>query len=117
VTLVGSVRGATQIALAGRSMPMPLARIRTQGRARELGVDGLAFTEDGARSLLRAAGAHLPEAGAEELARRTEGWAAGLYLAALARTQDGPSSATALAGGEPRSDLVVRARREGLIEV
>ena len=52
VTLVGHVRGTTQIALAGRGMPIPLGRQRAQGRAVEIGIDGLAFTEDGARSLL-----------------------------------------------------------------
>jgi LuxR family maltose regulon positive regulatory protein len=87
VTLVGHVRGATQIALTGRGMPVPLARQRAQGRAVEIGTDDLAFTEDGARSLLYAAGADLADDEIARLARRTEGWAAGLYLAALARTR------------------------------
>src|SRR5215218_3090111 len=86
VTLAGHVRGPTQIALAGRGLPVPLARQRAQGRALEIGVDDLAFTETGARSLLRAAGAELPEGEVAQLTRRTEGWAAGLYLAALSRT-------------------------------
>jgi LuxR family maltose regulon positive regulatory protein len=86
VTLVGHVRGSTQIALAGRAMPMPLARPRAQGQVVEIGVEDLAFTEGGARSLLRAAGADLPNEEVVALTRRTEGWAAGLYLAALSRT-------------------------------
>jgi LuxR family transcriptional regulator, maltose regulon positive regulatory protein len=86
VTLVGHIRGTTQIALAGRTMPVSLARQRAQGRAVEIGVRSLAFTEEGARSLLQAAGADLPDAEVAQLARRTEGWAAGLYLAALSRT-------------------------------
>jgi LuxR family maltose regulon positive regulatory protein len=86
VTLVGHIRGTTQIALAGRTMPVSLARQRAQGRALEIGVQSLAFTEEGARSLLRAAGADLSDAEVAQLARRTEGWAAGLYLAALSRT-------------------------------
>src|SRR3954447_17645995 len=86
VTLVGHVHGATQIALAGRRMPLPLARRRAQGRAVEIGTDDLAFTEEGARSLLRAAGADLADEEVVALAHRTEGWAAGLYLAALSRT-------------------------------
>ena len=102
VTLVGHVRGTTQIALAGRSMPMPLARIRSRARALEIGVDGLALTHEDARSLLRAAGANLPDEDADELARRTEGWAAGLYLAALCRTRDSPSPTDALSGGKDR---------------
>jgi LuxR family maltose regulon positive regulatory protein len=100
VTLVGHVRGTTQIALAGRRMPVPLARQRAQCRALEIGVDGLAFNQDGARSLLRAAGADLPDGEVAQLARRTEGWAAGLYLAALSRT--GLRLATGADGGDDR---------------
>ena len=84
VTLVGHVRGTTQIALAGRGMPVPLARPRAQGRVVDITTDDLAFTADGARTLLAAAGARLPEDEVVALTRRTEGWAAGLYLAALA---------------------------------
>jgi LuxR family maltose regulon positive regulatory protein len=102
VTLVGHVRGTTQIALAGRGMPLPLARQRAQGRALEIGVEGLAFTEDGARSLLRAAGADLPDGEVAQLARRTEGWAAGLYLAALARTGPRLGTGTAAPGRDDR---------------
>jgi LuxR family maltose regulon positive regulatory protein len=98
-SLVGNVRGTSQFALAGRSRPMALARARGQGRLLEIGVDGLAFSEDGARSLLRAAGADLPEEEAARLFRRTEGWAAGLYLAALART-----GGDAAARSEPRDN-------------
>jgi LuxR family maltose regulon positive regulatory protein len=86
VALVGHVRGPAQIALAGRAMPVPLARHRGQGRVVEIGAADLAFDPDAARSLLRAAGADLPEQEAGLLVARTEGWPAGLYLAALART-------------------------------
>jgi LuxR family transcriptional regulator, maltose regulon positive regulatory protein len=98
VTLVGHVRGTTQMALAGREMPLSLARQRAQGRTLEIGVPDLAFTADGARSLLHAAGADLPMAEAGRLARRTEGWAAGLYLAALASTASGTTAAAAVDG-------------------
>jgi LuxR family transcriptional regulator, maltose regulon positive regulatory protein len=98
ITLVGHVGGTTQIALAGRAMPVPLARQRAQGRVVEIGVSGLAFTEDGARSLLRAAGADLLDEEVGLLARRTEGWAAGLYLAALSRTAAGHPAGTPGAG-------------------
>jgi LuxR family maltose regulon positive regulatory protein len=102
VTLVGHVRGTTQVALAGRSMPVPLARQRAQGRVVEIGVDGLAFTAEGARSLLGAAGADLPEEEVARLARRTEGWAAGLYLAALSRTRPTPAVGNRLPDNEER---------------
>ncbi|MCW2532321.1 MAG: ATP-dependent transcriptional regulator, MalT-like, LuxR family [Blastococcus sp.] len=102
VTLVGHGGGPTQIALAGRSMPVPLARQRAQGRAVEIGTDDLAFTEQGARSLLRAAGAELSDEETAQLARRTEGWAAGLYLAALSRTRPEAASGRVLLGTEER---------------
>ena len=102
VALVGHVRGTTQIALAGRGMPVPLARQRAQGRAIEIGVESLTFTEDGARSLLRAAGIDLADEEIGRLARRTEGWAAGLYLAALSRPGTRPSHGMAEPGGDDR---------------
>ena len=102
VTLVGHVRGPAQIALVGRRVPLPLARQRAQGGVVEIGVEDLAFTEDGARSLLRAAGAELPDEEVVRLARRTEGWAAGLYLAALARTTTRLVPATAVPGRDDR---------------
>jgi LuxR family transcriptional regulator, maltose regulon positive regulatory protein len=100
VTLVGHVRGTTQVALAGRGMPAPLVRPRTQGRVMEIGVADLAFTEAGARSLLRAAGAELPDDEVLALARRTEGWAAGLYLAALTRTGTGRGARVTESGND-----------------
>ena len=100
VALVGHVRGTAQIALAGRGMSVPLARYRAQGRAVEIGVEALAFTEDGARSMLRAAGTDLADEDVVLLARRTEGWAAGLYLAALSRTSIGHAPRIAVAGDD-----------------
>jgi LuxR family maltose regulon positive regulatory protein len=102
VTLVGHLRGTTQMALVGREMPVPLVRQLAQGRVVEIGVEGLAFTEDGARSLLRAAGADLPDAEVAQLARRTEGWAAGLYLAALSRASTRPPSGVAVTDGNEK---------------
>src|SRR4051794_10168614 len=45
-TLVGHAHGTTQIALAGRGMPVPLARQHAQGCALQIGADELAFSED-----------------------------------------------------------------------
>jgi LuxR family transcriptional regulator, maltose regulon positive regulatory protein len=84
IALVGHPRATAQIALAGRGVPVPLARQRAQGRALEISADGLAFPADGARALLRAAGADPTDEEVVALVGRTEGWAAGLYLAALA---------------------------------
>jgi LuxR family maltose regulon positive regulatory protein len=92
VALVGQVRGPAQVALAGRSMPVPLGRLRAEGRTIEIGMEQLAFHPEEAGSLLRAVGVDLPDEDVAALAERTEGWPAGLYLAALARTRPATSA-------------------------
>src|SRR5262249_56680451 len=69
----------------GRGAPeLPLAGRRAGGRVTELGAGDLRFTREGAAALLGAAvGPGLPATAVEALAERTEGWAAGLQLAAL----------------------------------
>ena len=73
------------LVLASRSdPPLPLARLRASGQLSELRTSDLRFTAEEASSLLRqAAGPVLPDAAVAALAARTEGWAAGLQLAAL----------------------------------
>ncbi len=73
------------LVLASRSdPPLPLARLRASRRLAELRAGELRFTTEEAASLLReAAGADLPAAAVAALAARTEGWVAGLQLAAL----------------------------------
>ena len=64
--------------------PLPLARLRAGGQLTELREADLRFTAAEAAELLgTAAGPDLPEAAVAALAARTEGWAAGLQLAAL----------------------------------
>jgi LuxR family maltose regulon positive regulatory protein len=54
-----------------------------QGRVHEVGVADLRLDEQEADLLLRAAGVELEAGELSELTERTEGWPAGLYLAAL----------------------------------
>ena len=64
--------------------PLALARLRARGQLAELRAAELRFTASEAAAMLReAAGADLPGAAVAALADRTEGWAAGLQLAAL----------------------------------
>ena len=64
--------------------PLALARLRARGQLAELRAAELRFTASEAAAMLReAAGADLPDAVVAALADRTEGWAAGLQLAAL----------------------------------
>ena len=73
------------LVLASRAdPPLPLARLRAGGQLAELRAADLRFTADEAAALLReSAGADLPAAAVAALAARTEGWVAGLQLAAL----------------------------------
>jgi LuxR family maltose regulon positive regulatory protein len=74
-----------QLALGSRTgTPLPLARLRTEGRLVEIGADELRLGERDAAQLLQAAGVQLSADDVADLTQRTEGWPAGLYLAALA---------------------------------
>ena len=66
-----------------RPVHLPLGRLRAQGRIVEIAAPDLAMGPAEAASLLEVAGLSLPEAGARELLKRTEGWPTGLYLAAV----------------------------------
>jgi LuxR family maltose regulon positive regulatory protein len=76
--------GGSQLVLSGHADPgVPLARIRADRRLVEIGLADLALSDTEARKLLSAVGLTVTEDEALELNRRTEGWAAGLHLAAL----------------------------------
>ena len=71
--------------LASRSdPPLPLARLRGRGQLTEVRAADLRFTPEEAAELLETAvGSALPDNAVAALGTRTEGWAAGLQLAAL----------------------------------
>jgi LuxR family maltose regulon positive regulatory protein len=74
-----------RFALASRAgVPLPAARLRAQGGIVEIGAEDLAMGPLEAAHLLKGAGTDLDEAGIHDLLQRTEGWPAGLYIAALA---------------------------------
>ena len=73
-----------RVALASREDPgLGLHRLRLAGGLTELRAPDLRFSRDEARQLLEAAGITLPDAAVALLHERTEGWAAGLRLAAI----------------------------------
>jgi LuxR family maltose regulon positive regulatory protein len=76
---------ALKLVLASRAdPPLSLARLRARGRLAELRAADLRFTAGEAAALLHeSAGTGLPGEAVAALAARTEGWAAGLQLAAL----------------------------------
>jgi LuxR family transcriptional regulator, maltose regulon positive regulatory protein len=64
--------------------PIPLARLRARGQMLELRVTDLRFTTDEAASFINEVmGLDLPVQAVSILEQRTEGWAAGLQMAAL----------------------------------
>ena len=81
----------SQLAIGSRrEPPVPLARLRAQGRVAEIGTHDLALDVGEARALLLGAGAELSDADLRALVELTEGWPAGLYLAALAISAGSP---------------------------
>jgi LuxR family maltose regulon positive regulatory protein len=63
--------------------PLGLHRLRVAGELTEVRGPDLRFSREETRELLRASGVALSEAGAASLHERTEGWPAGLRLAAI----------------------------------
>lgn len=73
-----------QLAIGSRHvLPLPVGRLRARNEIVEVGPDDLAM--DGAEASRLISEAHVPLGAAQvgELVHRTEGWPAGLYLAAL----------------------------------
>ena len=102
--LADHVPGGSRLALAGRAEPpVRVARLRAEGKILEIGPRDLSLTCEEASALLRAAEVALGAAEVAELHRRTEGWAAGLYLAALSLREGGsPGGAAISIGGDHR---------------
>ena len=102
--LADHVPGGSRLAFAGRAPPpLRIPRLRAEGKIMEIGLNDLSLTCDEASSLLRGAGVALGQDEVAVLHKRTEGWPAGLYLAALCLRDGGsPSSATFAFGGDDR---------------
>jgi LuxR family maltose regulon positive regulatory protein len=75
--------GAHAVLTTRRDLRLGLHQLRLAGELGEIRAADLRFTERETRELLAASGIALSEAGAALLHQRTEGWAAGLRLAAL----------------------------------
>jgi LuxR family transcriptional regulator, maltose regulon positive regulatory protein len=83
---VESLPSTTQLVISTRSDPQPpsLQRTRSRGEMLEIRVRDLRFTIEEAKSLFKqTARIELALRDVERIVDRTEGWAAGLYLAAL----------------------------------
>jgi LuxR family transcriptional regulator, maltose regulon positive regulatory protein len=101
IVLLRHVPRGSQLVLSGRTeVRLGLPKLRAAGELLELGPAALALNDAEAHALLGAVGVELTEAEAENLNEHVEGWAAGLYLAALS-LGDGTSS-LATFGGDDR---------------
>jgi LuxR family transcriptional regulator, maltose regulon positive regulatory protein len=104
-----------RLAMASRDpIPIPTAQLRMQGRIVEIGTTELAMARNEASELVRAAGVELADSRMDELLQRTEGWPAGLYLAALAMRDSSPAEGFTFTGDDRlmgdylRSELLTR---------
>ena len=99
--LADHVVAGSQLAFAGRDEPpVRVARLRAEGKIVEIGAADLSLTREEASGLLRAAEVALGEEDVAKLHERTEGWAAGLYLAALYLREGDTSEDAAASFGE-----------------
>jgi LuxR family transcriptional regulator, maltose regulon positive regulatory protein len=88
--------------LTRRDLRLGLHRLRLDGELTEVRAAELQFTPVDSRRLLEASGVQLSDGALEALVERTEGWAAGLRLAALslARHPDPERFAAEVSGSE-----------------
>jgi len=88
-SLLGHLPPGFRVVMASRTTPdLPVGRLRANRALLEIGKDELAFDAQEAEALVAAAGLRLSHEQAQVLAERTEGWAAAIYLAALAHERD-----------------------------
>jgi LuxR family transcriptional regulator, maltose regulon positive regulatory protein len=91
----------SHLVLAGRAEDgLPLARLRASGRLLELRAPDLALSDAEAKALLVAAGLKTTAAEVQTLNERAEGWAAGLYLAALFAEEAGVEHLSSFSGDD-----------------
>ncbi|MDA0161383.1 LuxR C-terminal-related transcriptional regulator [Solirubrobacter ginsenosidimutans] len=101
--LIDHIPERSRIVLSSREEPaLPLPLLRSQGRVLEIGAGDLRLNVEEAAALLRNAGVDLDDAAVAELVERTEGWPAGLYLAALSLQagRAGPQAVQAFGGDD-----------------
>ena len=101
--LADHVPAGSRLVLAGRTdPPLRIARLRAQGRILEIGPADLSLDRQEAASLLREAEVVLGQDEVAVLHERTEGWPAGLYLAALYLREGGSlgTAAVSFAGDD-----------------
>jgi len=103
--LIEHLPAQLEVVLASRSEPpLPLARLRVRGELAEVDAAALGFSDEEATTLINDLhGLELGPAQVVSLRERTEGWAAGLYLAVLSLSgRDDPGAFVAAFAGDDR---------------
>ncbi|MEU4215749.1 LuxR C-terminal-related transcriptional regulator [Actinoplanes sp. NPDC026623] len=100
--LAAGLPAGFQLAVGSRLMH-GFGRLRSEDRSAELDAGDLAFTTQEARVVLARAGVDSSDDTVDALVRRTEGWPAGVYLAARAirAAPDPAAAAKQLTGDDP----------------
>ncbi|WP_129663812.1 helix-turn-helix transcriptional regulator [Phytoactinopolyspora endophytica] len=94
-------RASKLVVTARNVLALPLARWRANGVVAEADSSDLALDADEACRLLRNTGVGVSDEAVAELARKTEGWPAGLCLAALSfAAEDGRRHSSAFTGSD-----------------
>ena len=115
--LVDHLPVGSQLAIASRGEPrLAVGRLRAHRRVLELRAPDLAMGRNEAAELLARAGLQLEASQVDTLVERTEGWPAGLYLAALALREE-PDRDEALAGWTGDDRLVAHYIRDELLSL
>ncbi len=104
----------------GSRLTLGFGRLRSEDRLVEFGVEDLAFSTEETRAVLAHAGVNCSDDTVGALVQRTEGWPAGVYLAALAirAAPEGALAASGLSGDDPyivdyfRDELLARESAE-----
>jgi LuxR family transcriptional regulator, maltose regulon positive regulatory protein len=115
-TVISAIPRGSQLAVASRCEQPHLPRLRATGEALEFGPDDLALNAADAQQIFAAAQVSLTPGQAAAVTERTEGWPAGLYLAALI-TRKRSDQAPAVTGDDPYvADYLYREALIGLPE-
>ena len=103
-TFVERAPRSVQVVVSSRSDPrLPIASLRAHGDLSEIRARDLRVSSEEAALLLRGAGLRLTNRDVRRLTDRTEGWLAGLYLAAMVlKEHDDPRSFVRVFSGDSR---------------
>ncbi|HEY9291366.1 MAG TPA: LuxR C-terminal-related transcriptional regulator, partial [Microlunatus sp.] len=114
--VISGIPSGSQLVMASRWEPPVLSQLRASGDTVEALAEDLALDADGARKVFAEAQVTISLEAAEEISTQTEGWAVGLYLAAMSTRQS--HSTEVSISGEDRfvADYLYRESLAGMPE-